>query len=144
MPRRGSAFRALSKNSLASAAGRVQRRDDRVRGEFGQMALAFGQRGDTADLVSRERKGAPHRVARLRFGIDEEDSHGRTRDFSIGPRRPRRRGLQGLPGRRILSAGQSASMRSFTSALMRISGGQGRSNPSPFHFRVASIPILLP
>ena len=42
------------------------------------------------------------------------------------------------------SDGQIRSIFSLTSALMTISSGQGLRNPSSFHFRVASIPILLP
>ena len=35
-------------------------------------------------------------------------------------------------------------MRRLTSGLITISSGQRLSNPSSFHFRVASMPILYP
>src|SRR5262249_47332104 len=39
---------------------------------------------------------------------------------------------------------QSSSTRARTSSLIRITSGHGRMNPSSFHLRVASMPILEP
>ena len=42
------------------------------------------------------------------------------------------------------SFGHISSTRRLVSASIVISSGHSRSKPSSFHFRVASIPILLP
>src|SRR5688500_13977722 len=44
----------------------------------------------------------------------------------------------------IPSRGHISSTRRFVSSSISIRSGHSRSNPSSFHFRVASIPILLP
>ena len=119
---------------------RVERRDDDVGLETGDGPLGLERLGEHPHRRAGGGETLPQGVAGRGVGVEDEDFHRERRILhpaAAPPRSARRSG-------RIPRDGQRASIFFRTSSLMTISSGQRRSNPSSFHLRVASMPILLP
>ncbi len=110
--------------------------NDDVGIELGERLLDLMRAGKPPHRAAERGERPAQRIARTFVRVEEKDFHGGR--GILHPRGQSRRGP------RIPSEGQRRSTRSLTSADISIASGQGRRNPSSFHLRVASMPILLP